>query len=34
MSAADAKVLKPVTHAFIASAVRTFETDREGFGRT
>ncbi len=29
MSAADAKVLKPVTHAFIASAVRTFETDRE-----
>src|ERR1700678_357476 len=30
MSAADAKVLKPVTHAFIASAVRTLETEREG----
>ena len=30
MSAADAKVLKSVTHAFIASAVRTIETEREG----
>src|SRR5580658_115359 len=30
MSAADAKVLKSVTHAFIASAVRTLETEREG----
>ena len=30
MSSADAKVRKPVTHAFIASALRTLETDREG----
>src|SRR5271170_5835017 len=29
MSAADAKVLKSATHAFIASAVHTLETDRE-----
>ncbi len=30
MSSADAKVRKPVTHAFIASALRTLETEREG----
>jgi arabinose-5-phosphate isomerase len=30
MSAADAKVRKSATHAFIASAVRTLETEREG----
>jgi arabinose-5-phosphate isomerase len=30
MSAADASFLKPVTHAFIASALRTLETEREG----
>ena len=30
MSPADARVLKPATHAFIASALRTLETEREG----
>src|ERR1700677_3531262 len=30
MSAADAKVLKPVTHAFIAFALRSIETESEG----
>src|SRR5580658_10001808 len=30
MSAADAKVLKSVTHAFIASALRSIETENEG----
>ncbi len=30
MSSSDARVLKPVAHAFIASALRTFETEREG----
>ena len=30
MSSADAKVRKPATHAFIASALRTLETEREG----
>jgi arabinose-5-phosphate isomerase len=30
MSSADARVLKPVPHAFVASALRTLETEREG----
>jgi arabinose-5-phosphate isomerase len=30
MSSADARGLKPAPHAFIASALRTLETDREG----
>ncbi len=30
MSSADARVLKPAAHAFIASALRTLETEREG----
>jgi len=30
MSSADAKVRKPVTHGFVASALRTLETEREG----
>ena len=30
MSAADAKKPEPATHAFIASALRTLETEREG----
>ena len=30
MSAADAKVLSSVTHAFVASGLRTLETEREG----
>ena len=30
MGSADAKVLKPASHAFIASALRTLDTEREG----
>jgi arabinose-5-phosphate isomerase len=30
MSPVDARVLKPATHAYIASALRTLETEREG----
>jgi arabinose-5-phosphate isomerase len=30
MASADARVLKPAPHAFIASALRTLETEREG----
>ena len=30
MGSADAKLLKPAPHAFIASALRTLETEREG----
>jgi arabinose-5-phosphate isomerase len=30
MSSSDARVLKPVAHAFIASALRTLDTEREG----
>ncbi len=32
MSSADARVLKPAPHAFIASALRTLETERDGLG--
>jgi len=32
MSSADARVLKPAPHAFIASALRTLDTERDGLG--